>query len=292
MAMLDPQLVGASPLKLKDFMNKPYLPNWNADGVNTAQAMTIKVIPPVHQEPVVSHDRITIRAPLEAEVKALAPELFKSENPGFVRIGSSKAVQLLVLKTPGGAYVTNDPSQPLDCEDADIIVKGPLFLRGLNVEAAKGCRIYTTGTVFIEDAIAYGLVADQSLQISSSRAIIMGINKSRLNNRMLVDYRGLELSAHNYLELANAVMTDANAVGVMRDAQDDYGGIRASIDYHGLLLNAPIVHSRYLGTIRGTIVAEAALFALGQFHFEFDPVLSRISVLPLLKKPILEAQSL
>jgi hypothetical protein len=276
---------------LADFLQAPYTPGWNYDNDKTPRAVASRVTPDSGAQAVVSVSSVTIQAPADADLRALAPAFFADPaNAGFQRAQNSNPVEFVVKDGGAGKYVMNDESKILNCSNADILVNGPLYLRGLKVAADNGCRIYATGTVFIEDGVTYaGEGASQSLQITSSRAIVMGINKARLNNRLLVDYRGLQLAQLDYLTLANQVMADANAVGTLRDAQDDYGGTRASIDYSGLLLNAPIVHSRYLGQVKGAIVAEAALFALGAFHFQFDQVFLNTSILPLLKKPILSA---
>lgn len=62
---------------------------------------------------------------------------------------------------------------------------------------------------------------------------------------------------------------------------------RKTVNYNGLVLNAPKVHSRYFGTFKGLVIGEDVIFAIGKFKFEFDPNFSRLSVLPLLKGRIL-----
>ena len=49
-----------------------------------------------------------------------------------------------------------------------------------------------------------------------------------------------------------------------------------------LLLNAPRIDSRYTGQFNGVIIAETVLMSLSRFSFSFDPVFSRVPVLPLL----------
>jgi hypothetical protein len=62
---------------------------------------------------------------------------------------------------------------------------------------------------------------------------------------------------------------------------------RASHSYSGLVLNAPRVQGRYLGTFKGLVIAEDALFAVDKFKFEFDPIFSTTNVLPLMQGRIL-----
>jgi len=270
-------------------MLTPYVPNWNYDSDLSKQSMAARVQPVNAADPkVVAKSRIVIRAPTESELRALDPAFFADANAvAFKRVGSAAPVQLFVQRNATGAFVTDDPNTALECSGADILVNGSLYLRGLKVKAGGGCRLYVTGSVFIEDAIAYtDPGAKANLQITSSRVISLGISKSRLSHRLFQDSRGLQLRDFDYQALANQIMTDAEVVGTMRDAQDDYGGARASVDYTSVLFNAPLVESRYLGLVKGTIVAEAALFALGNLRFEFDPVFTETNVLPLLTTAI------
>lgn len=277
---------GVTPLKIADFMNTPYKPGWNFDNDPTqiGRPMSLKIQPEPGKEKVISKNVITIRAPYEYEIEGLAPDLFNSGSTvGAKRLGSNASLQLVAK----GNYMMNDESAALECADADIVVKGPLFLRGLRVDASKGCRIYVSGSVFIEDAITYvGNGVQQNLQITSANGIFMGISSARLRGRF-ADSRGLQLAGtRNFASRSAQAQVEADSIGVLKDAQDSYSP-RASINYTGLLLNAPMVQSRYLGNIKGTIIAEAALFALGEFHFEFDPVFGEVNVFPKLLTPII-----
>lgn len=274
----------AAPMKLADALMTPYMPEWQYDDVAGAQMTMIKVQPDAGMPAVAAKSNITIRAPASEEITALAPSILTT---GAVRARGTEPVQLSVV--PGGniAYTTNDPDTALECADGDIVVRGTLYLRNLKLNASGGCRLYVTGTVFIEGAITYlDQTGTSNLQITSSRAIIMGIGLTQLQKRLINDHRGLELAKLNYKMLSQQIMDEANAIGTLKDAKMP-GVARESIDFNGLLLNAPIVHSRYLGNVKGTIIAEAALFAVGAFHFEYDPVFTKTNVFPLLSQPIL-----
>ena len=54
------------------------------------------------------------------------------------------------------------------------------------------------------------------------------------------------------------------------------------VHFERLLLNAPRIDSRYQGQFTGVVIAEVALMSLSKFSFTFDPVFSRVPVLPLL----------
>jgi hypothetical protein len=56
-----------------------------------------------------------------------------------------------------------------------------------------------------------------------------------------------------------------------------------TIGFSRLLLNAPIINSRYKGNFKGLVIAEFALFWQGKTGFEFDPIFKKVPVLPMLK---------
>jgi hypothetical protein len=64
---------------------------------------------------------------------------------------------------------------------------------------------------------------------------------------------------------------------------EDAGCKDNSVRYARLLLNAPQVHSRCTGKLKGVVIAEVALFRLSKSTFAFDPVFRDVPVLPLLK---------
>ncbi len=282
-------------LKIKDFMKIPYTTTGWEKYLSAKEAqseMAWHIEPDVGNDSVVEKTNILIRAPSMSEIQALAPELWSASAPasGAKRIGSNEPLQLIPARSAAGIFLQNDENAVLECSKMDIVVRGTLFLRRLKIHAAGGCRLYVSGSVFIEEGITYVGNGDlQNLQITSSSAILMGLSPSRLKTRLVDRRDGLNLVARDYSNLATQVLQEADLIGDLKDAQDDYA-VRASYDFTGLLLNAPIVHSRYLGKVQGTIISEAILFALGEFHFVFDPVFTKVNVLPLLTNSILKVQ--
>ncbi|NJL24185.1 MAG: hypothetical protein HC902_02715, partial [Calothrix sp. SM1_5_4] len=57
-----------------------------------------------------------------------------------------------------------------------------------------------------------------------------------------------------------------------------------AVSYERILLNAPMVYSRYSGDVRGTVIAEFALMSIGNFKFSFDSVFNSVNVLPYLTR--------
>jgi len=291
LTMLSPS---PATMSLIDFMQTPYTPTALDEGNDYSQkAMTFGITPTTAgAAPVFALKNLVIRAPSIADLSAIDSAFFAG-GVGFKRVGSSAATQLILQNNGNGQFVTNDPTTPLNCQNADILVNGNLYLRGLQVNAGGGCRFYVSGTVFIEDSLTYtDGAADDNLQITSVRAISMGIGIAGLQERLQDpnQVRGLQIAAADFATLANQVVADATMIGTLKDAQTDYGGNIGTFQYSGLLLNAPIIHSRYEGMVQGVVIAEAALFALGQFGFQYDAVFSTTPVLPQLLNPVLIAQ--
>jgi hypothetical protein len=75
------------------------------------------------------------------------------------------------------------------------------------------------------------------------------------------------------------------------------GGTRVAINYNGLLLNAPHVHSRYYGNLTGVIIADVAFLARNPSAnifdevFNYDPTFNSVQyVFPALTTTILSLQ--
>jgi hypothetical protein len=79
--------------------------------------------------------------------------------------------------------------------------------------------------------------------------------------------------------LCQSIYDKAKLISVLEDSSchDD------TISYTHLLLNAPLVHSRYKVNFKVLVIAEAALFRLSKSSFEFDPVFKIVPTLPILK---------
>lgn len=72
----------------------------------------------------------------------------------------------------------------------------------------------------------------------------------------------------------------ANAGVTLVDAGSRFLG-GANVPFKRLMLNAPDVQSRYSGDFQGTIIAEFAMWKLGQFSFIYDPVFKAVPIFPL-----------
>jgi hypothetical protein len=102
--------------------------------------------------------------------------------------------------------------------------------------------------------------------------------------------------------LADKIVMDSVSIGSeLLDAADDSlvanppaGSTvelgRLSINYTGVVLNAPHIHSRYAGSVKGVMIADIAIFLLGasnnnNAHFIYDPVFDDVpAILPALPR--------
>lgn len=291
-------------------------------------ALSQSIVPEASLPAVLASQSIYIGAPSVSQILAIAPN--PSAAAPWVQIASRDAgagggvTGLTVVQGTSGAYVTNQGT--INCSGLDIVINGTLLLNNATVLAESGgCKLYVTGSVFIESPISYansGNSADptDNLQITSATAVVMGVGLSGtsyvsgsfgqmnspeggpnpLHVRLLDDARNplfrIAPSSSAYNSWANGVYSEAtnigpnliqdasNVVGAAATAVSDAGQTRVAINFEHLLINAPMVHSRYLGTFNGVIIAELAEMSLGQFSFAYDSVFSNssVSVLPAL----------
>lgn len=276
---------------------------------------------------------VYIGAPTAEEIRDLAPN--PSEAAPWVQVvsaTSSSTLSELGLVAMSGYYMNDPTSASVNCAGMDVVIDGTLLLNSATVNAGKGgCRLYVTGSVFIQGPIDYlndGSDPTQNLQITSAESVLMGIGNDGTsyeggkNNRMNSYGTSnaqpiLNSSGQSYTSLQVRVLAKGdgrppvmrgdftawstavyaeglNMGGMLHDAsvganssspKSASGQPRLSYTYKNLLLNAPVVQSRYLGLMQGVIVSEVAQFSLGEFSFAYDPVFTRpdVSILPALK---------
>ena len=288
-----------------------YLRNRLASAYRVLVAADLKngTTPPSGPAAVREISSVYIGAPTAARLRAAFNASGAAGQQLYYPDGAS-AYPLSGLSLPLNAYFTN--SGRLACE-GDLFLDGPLLLSDLKLATRTGCRIYATGSVTITGPVTYlNSDASASLQIVSSRAILLGLGGTMINGSVCEQsgwYREGVLTVNKgrapgmyassllaRLSVAGAVMlrsgdspaavngqiASENALlPPQLDASCQPGG--RAVSYARLLLNAPIVHSRYTGAFDGTIIAEYALMGLGgRFTFSFDPVFSSVPVLPFL----------
>jgi hypothetical protein len=196
---------------------------------------------------------------------------------------------------PGNQYIQNTTDTELVCA-GDLIIDGVLFLKNLQLRTDdRGCRIYVSKSVFIQGPITYlGTATYRNLQISSARAIVMGLGpgaidggaSNTLTNRLRDFFTRpgyfTRDESGSTLEKLDRVVLDGSYIPDLLDAsaQTPHG---RNVSYERLFVNAPNYQSRYLGQFKGVIVSEFALGSLGHFAFRFDSVFETVPILPLLR---------
>lgn len=197
------------------------------------------------------------------------------------------------------------------CE-GDLAVRGPLHLADLKLHTRTGCRIYSIGSVFLYGAVEYVNQTPRSnLQITSTKAVLVGLGenkrdgaycdpngkygrepgsypsasslKERVRFMWTVPYSFVRQSS-TPVQWGQTILDEAAVIeatsGTLFDAECRPEG--RNVAFQRILLNAPIVHSRYTGQVEGTIIAEFAQMTLSTFKFKFDPVLKTVPILPFL----------
>ncbi len=202
-------------------------------------------------------------------------------------------------------------SSTLTC-DGDLTINGALFLNNLALKTNNGCRIYATGPIFINGNITYsqatvGTPNNTNLQLVSAVWINLGVGLSHCESAAgypatsatnLTWYKDNSLSSpfdmrmrkysvysRNGQQDPSTLSTIQQGIAGFADAscrKSTNGELPRQVHFSRLLLNAPRIDSRYTGQFDGVLIAETALMSLSNFSFSFDPVFSRVPVLPLL----------
>lgn len=200
--------------------------------------------------------------------------------------------------------------------DGDVYLAGPVLIENLVVHSKKGCRIYVDGSIFLYGSVLYSSQLEtNNLQLVSTKSINLGLGsvmkngsycdensyyfKARQNSNyikgssLVSRYQDLWTTPsqvtrayRNPTELGKSVVEEAQIIekgegSALLDAECRSEGRKVA--FNGVLLNAPYVHNRYNGDFKGTIIAETGLMSLGTFVYSFDPVFSKVPVIPFLK---------
>jgi hypothetical protein len=208
---------------------------------------------------------------------------------------SSLGIEGIELNS-GKDYYTN--TREVIC-DGDLFIGGTLFLNSAVIATKTGCRIYATGPIFLQNGITYRNLAgspdNTNLQLVSAEAILLGVGdkscdpnskESPLSRRLVSGYAISTFLTRNANSKSIAPKVFDQSIydqGKRITALEDAGCRDDKVGFSRLLLDAPQVHSRYKGKFSGVVIAEIALFRLGNGNFEFDPVFKKVPVLPRLK---------
>lgn len=247
--------------------------------------------------PVFEKKKVFIGAPDEATLEArFGIKPGEKVDYKYIKDDPGTSPEVKGIEISGdGKYYTN--TGEIIC-DGDLFIRGILFLNKPVIITKKGCRIYATGPVFLQGEIVFKDQGDNiekgNLQLVSTEAIFLGVGRRKCNTTTETDPMALRLlktparpsiftRATYSLNIPPEKLTrdlyDKAALVPLEDSscQDE------TISFSRLLLNAPIINSRYSGKFKGLVIAEYALFWQGKTDFEFDPIFKTVPVLPVLR---------
>lgn len=162
---------------------------------------------------------LKIGAPTKTQILSLASTMNLLIDEGGVRVYKANNAEFTgfsVVQNGSRFYLRNSTTSK--CW-GDIVIDGTVFLKNLQLESkAAGCRLHTTQTVFLEGGIQYtneDTYPKTNIQISSSRAIISGMNP-------LLVYERFQSHNHAYVPTRNfptLASTQQNILDVLEDAR-------------------------------------------------------------------------
>lgn len=252
---------------------------------------------------------VYIGAPTDANITT-AFQMAASERMKYFK-DAADSVELSGLKDQGTFFQN---SGELACE-GDVAVRGPLLLDNVTIKSRTGCRLYVIGSVFMYGPITYSNTdAKRNLQITSSKSISMGLGSVKKNGSFCntTDRYATDTASYGVSSLTNryssfwtvpgnfvrassspkaygdAVLAEAALIeaktGALMDAVCRTEG--RNVSFERILLNAPIIHSRYEGNVSGTVIAEFSIMSLNMFKFSYDDVFNSVPVFPFLDKSV------
>jgi len=255
---------------------------------------------------------VYIGAPVESDLTA-AFGLDMNERIKYSK-NLPDSVELAGLQDRGTFFQN---SSVLSC-DGDVVLRGPVLFQNLQVNTKNGCRLYVIGSVFTYGTITYtNSELNRNLQITSTKSINLGLGAVKIgssycesNSNYALYPNDPSFSAGSSLvtrlrdmwtvpgyflrqntdpkAFGSSVITEFQAieagVGTLYDAS--CRGEGRTIGFERIVLNAPVINSRYQGDISGTIIAEHAVMSLGTFKFKFDPVFIRVPLFPKISKKL------
>ncbi len=229
--------------------------------------------------------QIQIKAPTVAQLRT-AFKVDSSVKKKFIGQGDQALNNSASAIVERSGYFENNGT--LEC-DGDLYINGILYLSDFKVRTNTGCRIYVTKSIFVygnpndTNAKAINIFdpnpndrIDAHLQMTSSSAIVLGVGADRLRGNRKTDME------NGVGFFASQLDQDVNALDGKEDLSGagSRGGRARDLKFEKVLLNAPLVTTRYRGDVSGVIITEFIFPSLGRFSYMYDPTFSRVPILP------------
>lgn len=218
-------------------------------------------------------------------------------NEGSCRIYATESVYIT------GAPSYNTTESNLQVSSAKAIVMGFQYIEGRLPTLSRSSRYNTSATLaalkesLLDDRDIINIKRDDSrphtkvLKLVNGVWAISGYNYKR-SKTILSHYEELNGSASTDPNIVSNIQcpihnAEANAKALAIKTGKTCYRTRHTNDvfnqqnFKQILLNAPIVYSRYFGEVKGIIIAEEALFSIGKLNYAYDPVFNYSAILPL-----------
>ena len=197
------------------------------------------------------------------EIKAIASaEAATLASAGFATVGTSTVEGITGSKLTGFKS-----SAAVKCEGA-VVFDGPVLLKDTTISTQKGCRIYSTGSIFVFGQLNVKGPDDSAhIQLLSPLFIGFDISINNMAGRLTHTLNAKQaFSRGSGTSVASLIAADAKKIG----AEALLGG--GSSSYKRVAAAAPVVYSKSSGQFSGLIIAEQFLGKIGSLSFTFDPV--------------------
>lgn len=233
-------------------------------------------------EKFVGKDKVAI-TPISspADIKALVTA-GKLIATGMATIGDSKVNG--IVGNPQSGFKA---STSVTCEGA-VVFDGPVVLKDSVILTEKGCRIYSTASIFILGSTKVsGPEASANLQLMSPLFVGFDISLGNIEKRLTHENTvKLALSRGSTSQVAEMIKSDMTKSGV-----SDYVG-STNVGYSRIAAAAPVVYARHSGTFSGVIIAEHFIGKIGALSFRFDPVFKSVetAIFPEIKRALVVAE--
>ena len=195
------------------------------------------------------------------DIKAIVGSA-KLTNSGFALVGDSKLSGI-----SGSPQTGFTAAAAVTCEGA-VVFDGPIVLKDSTITTDKGCRIYSTASIFVFGNTKVTTASETAhLQLMSPLFVGFDISSGNADGRLRNDANSkLKLSRGSVAEVAALITADASKLGIASNTGN------SNVGYSRVVASAPVVYSRHTGPFSGAIIAEHFIGKIGALSFTFDPV--------------------
>jgi hypothetical protein len=202
----------------------------------------------------------------------------KLSGSGMALVGESRLSGISGSRQTGFTAAAS-----ITCDGAAVF-DGPLVLKDTTISTEKGCRIYSTASIFVFGSTMVTTTSDKAnLQLMSPLFVGFDISAGNAEGRLKHENNAkLKLSRGSTAEVASMIVADATKLGIT-----SYGG-NSNFGYSRVVAAAPVIYSRHNGPFSGAIIAEHFIGKIGALSFTFDPVFNagKTNVFPEIKRAL------